>query len=564
MPITRLAALLALVLLAGGCALMPAGQSAQNDADSVENEVVPAAAAEDVAADKADLTATPDSDAADATAVATAATDDAGTSDDTPSAPPAKPATLWDHIRDGYAIPPQGKHPRIGRELSWYADNQAYLNRVVARAQPYAYYIVQELQQRDMPLEIALLPIVESAYDPFAYSHGRASGLWQFIPGTGRHYDLKQDWWYDGRRDVAASTRAALDYLEDLHSRFGDWLLALAAYNCGAGNVSRAIRYNRRRDRPTDFWHLNLPRETSTYVPKLLALKRLFREPDTYGIDIPEIANQPYLARVPLKSQIDLALAADIADMPLQELYLLNPGFNRWATAPDGPYALFVPKDKADTLKDGLSKLPKSKRVHWSRHRIRSGDSLLSIAHRYHTTVGVLREVNGVHGNIIRAGDYLMVPTATRKLDRYVLSQAQRLAKTQSVSHGGNKVEHVVQSGESFWSIARHYDVSVRKLAGWNGMAPGDTLHAGRKLVVWTRHGSASASAHRASLSPINTVRTVWYTVRRGDSLAEIAQRFGVTVHKLANWNSLDLSDYLQPGQKLKMLVDVTRTSTRG
>lgn len=468
-------------------------------------------------------------------------------------------ADLWTRIREGYAIAPQGERPRIRAELDWYARHQAYLDRVTERARPYWHYIVEEVEARGMPLEIALLPIVESAFDPFAYSHGRAAGLWQFIPGTGRAYGLEQDWWYDGRRDVAASTRAALDYLQDLYGRFGDWLLALAAYNSGAGTVSRAIRHNQRRGLPTDFWHLDLPRETSAYVPKLLALKRLVADPEAHGIELAPLPNEPYLAAVDMDGQIDMALAAELAGIELRELYLLNPGFNRWATRPDGDYQLLLPRAARDRFLQALAELPAEKRLRWQRHRIRAGESLLTISRRYATTVDVLRQVNGIRGNLIRAGDYLMVPTASMNLDEYTLSEGQRLARLQNQPRAGRRLEHTVQSGESFWSIARRYGVNVRELAQWNGMAPGDMLRAGQTLVVWSdRPASPAASMMQVGL---DLVRTIHYTVRRGDSLARIAARFGVKVSDLVDWNGLDPEDYLQPGQRLKLLVNVTNVS---
>ncbi len=475
-----------------------------------------------------------------------------------PATTPAPPADAWARLRAGYVLPPQ-TNPRIDAQLDWYARHQAYLDRVTARAQPYFYYILEELDARGMPAEIALLPIVESAYDPFAYSHGRAAGMWQFIPGTGRMYDLSQNWWYDGRRDVAASTRAALDYLQDLYGQFGDWLLALAAYNCGSGNVVRAIRHNERRGLPTDFWHLNLPRETSAYVPKLLALKRLIGTPADYNIQLDPIPNTPYLGVASLDAQIDLALAADLAGISLRELYLLNPGFNRWATAPDGPFDLLLPLDRIEQFTTGLQQVPPEQRLRWQRHRIRAGETLGGIARRYAVTVDILQDINNIRGNIIRAGDYLMVPTATEGLDNYVLSAPQRLEALQNRPRDGAKVEHTVQTGESFWSIARSYDVSVRALAKWNGMAPTDMLRAGQQLVVWAQD---TGNRPLTKVAAVDTIRTIWYTVRRGDSLAKIASKFGVTVRKIADWNNLNLEKYLQPGQRLKVQVDVTRVSS--
>ncbi len=474
---------------------------------------------------------------------------------------PIGPGDLWLRIRDGFALETV-ENAEVDAQLKWYAAHQSYLDRVATRATPYLHYIVEAIEERGIPMEIALLPIVESAFDPFAYSHGRAAGLWQFIPGTGRRFDLKQNWWYDGRRDVAEATRAALDYLEYLHGEFDDWQLALAAYNSGEGNVARAIRYNKARGLPTDFWHLRLPKETSAYVPKLLALQRLVAQPERYGVSIRPIPDEAYLAAVDVGRQIDLALAAELAGMDVEQVYLLNPAFNRWATDPDGPHSLLLPLGNIETFKTALAELGPRDTVRWERHRIRSGESLLSIANRYDTTVELLKEINSIRGNLIRAGDMLTVPVAMKSLSGYALTAENRLESKQNVQRSGTRVDHRVASGESFWSISRDYGVGVRELAAWNNMAPTDPLRAGQTLAVWTKRAAALDASLATRLGPSERVRTITYTVRSGDSLARIAGRFGVRVSDITRWNRLSADDYLQPGQRLTLQVDVTKQST--
>ena len=441
----------------------------------------------------------------------------------------------------------------VDRQLDWYARHPAYMARVFKRSERYLWYIMDELDKRGMPADLALLPIVESAYDPFAYSHGRAAGLWQIIPGTGRRFGAKQNWWYDGRRDVVDSTRAALDYLQFLHKKFdGDWLLAVAAYNSGEGNVARAQRRNRAAGKPLDFWHLKLPRETSAYVPKLLALTRIMTDPAAYSLTLPEIPDEPYFDIVPLDGQVDLALLADLSGAGMDEIYALNPGYNRWATDPDGPHRALVPSENAGRLSAGLAATPSDARVKWVRYRIRSGDSLIAIADRHDTTPDVVRKVNGLRGNTIRAGDHLMIPTASKDLALYTQSADLRLARTQGRARGGSKVTYKVRAGDSLWDIAQDFGVSTRALAKWNGMAPGDTLSVGKRLVIW--NGQPAKPSDRK-------VRKVNYTVRKGDSLARISQKFRVSISQLKDWNQLDTKKYLQPGQRLVMYVDVTRQS---
>ena len=471
--------------------------------------------------------------------------------------PPIPPESLWVRLRRGFSLPDGNEH-RVQVQLAWYRNHPGYMLRTATRAQPYLYYIVQQLKKRDMPLDLALLPIVESAYDPFAYSNGRAAGLWQFIPSTGRLYGLHQNWWYDGRRDVVSSTNAALDYLKALHKQFGSWLLALAAYNSGAGTIEYAMAYNRRHHRPTDFWHLNLPAQTRAYVPRLLAVRDIVQNADKYGITLPSVANSPYLAQVKLHGQIDLAVAANMIGISLKQMYLLNPGYNRWATPPDNSVSLLMPLQNKDAFLDKLDKMKKKIEVQWVGHRIRSGESLGVIADRYHTTIAQLKRRNGLHNNMIRAGHILMVPSPSKRYTRYVLSEPMRVARTQNRAHGARKHVIHVQNGDTFWGLARLYHVSVAKLAKWNGMAPHDTLHVGQKLVIWQSGNRTLGARHvRKSSYPVSALRRIRYVVHRGDSLSSISDHFNVSLHKLARWNELSMSSILHPGQRLTLFVDV-------
>jgi membrane-bound lytic murein transglycosylase D len=477
-------------------------------------------------------------------------------------------------LRERFALP-TSDDPTVQREAAWYARNQSYLDRVFKRGELYLHHIAGELEQRGMPAEFALLPIVESAFDPFAYSHGRAAGLWQIIPGTGKRLGLRQNWWFDGRRDVLESTRAALDYLEQLHRQFdGDWLLAIAGYNSGEGNVARALKRAAADGRPGDFWGIRsyLPAETRTYVPRLLAVAALVANPAAHGITLPPIANEARFAVVETGGQIDMALAAELAQIEADELYALNAGVNRWATDPEGPHRLLVPIAHADRFNASLSALGERELVQWTRHRIRPGETIGGIADRYQTTAAVLREINQLRGSTIRAGDYLLIPHATQSLANYTQSVDARAARKQNAPQSGERREHVVAAGDSLWSIAQSYDVDVRRLASWNSMAPGDVLSLGRRLVVWTAPPAqiAVAGSSRTSLSQSDAatgfvaterIREITYVVRRGDSLSSIARRFRVTVGKLAEWNKGSASKYLQPGQRLTLFVNVTEQS---
>jgi membrane-bound lytic murein transglycosylase D len=462
---------------------------------------------------------------------------------------------LWDRMRLGLKMPRDLSQPTVIAQLNWYKKHPRYFKRVSERASRYMHHIVGELEKRDLPTELALLPIIESAYDPFAYSHGRASGLWQFIPSTGKYFNLKQDWWYDGRRDIIASTNAALNYLERLNKRFdNDWLLALAAYNAGGGNVSKAIRKNKKKNRPTDFWSLSLPRETSAYSPKMVALAELLMHPEKYDFEWPHVENQPYFKSITIDSQIDLAQAADLAGIQIDELYRLNPAFNQWATHPDGPHRILIPIEKADEFTENLAALDSKHRVHWKRYKISSGDSLITIAKKFRTTPQVVREVNNIQQNMIRAGDTLLIPTSSRNMDEYTMSAIQRLHKRQSRApgNGRHKSNYHVKSGDSFWTIARKYGVGVRELAKWNQMAPNDPLKINQKLVIWTKAPKTRKNGNKV-------IRKVGYKVRKGDSLARIASKFSVSVGDIRRWNPKADTKYIHPGQSITLYVDVTK-----
>lgn len=468
--------------------------------------------------------------------------------------------SIWPRVHAGFQLPDDIQHRSLLNEIDWLKSHPGYLRRVMKRADPFLYYILQQTEERGLPTELVLLPVVESAYQPFAYSHGRAAGIWQFIPSTGKLYGLKQNWWYDGRRDIYASTQAALNYLVNLNKIFdGDWMLALAAYNSGSGTVQRAIKRNRRANKPTDFWHLDLPKETRAYVPKLLALKEVISNPEKYAISLRCIPDAPGFKKVETSAQIDLALAAELAEIDLDTLYSFNPAFNRWATDPDGPHSLILPADSAEVFERNYARLPADKHLRWKRHKIRDGETLSHIAVKYNTSVKHLKKVNGIRGNNIRAGKYLMIPVSSKDNSAYALSSSQRLKAIKRTRRGSGKtrIEHTVKNGESFWEISRKYKVDMHKLAKWNGMAIRDPLKKGQKLVVWTSGKSPAKRTH----NPHNTVKSIHYTVRRGDSLSRIASKYHVSVNDIHRWNTIK-GKYIQPGQRLKLYIDVTEQSS--
>ncbi len=474
---------------------------------------------------------------------------------------PPGPPDILDELRARFELEYDSDEKRIVAQRNWFVRHPEYLERVFSRSQRYMPFIRDELDRRGLPMELALLPIVESAYDPFAYSHGRAAGLWQMIPGTARRFGVKQNWWYDGRRDIVDSTRAALDYLEYLYELTdGDWLNAIASYNSGEGNVLRAQRRNAAAGKPTDFWHLRVPKETRAYVPKLLALVDIVSDPAKYGLELPTVVDTPQFVVNDIGSQLDLALAAELAGVDVDTVYAYNPGYNRWSTDPSGPHTLVMPADVADGFMTALKDVPAAERIRWKRYKVRNGETISEIAEDNHTSIAAIRSANNLRGNTIRAGHHLLIPVSTKPLAAYSQSADARLERTQNRKRKGAKVEHIVASGESFWTISQRYKVTTRQVAAWNGMAPGDTLSVGKKLVVWTDSDVAPRTSPTQALG--NTTRKLNYTVRNGDSLYLIAKRFRVSISQIARWNNLDKSKYLRPGQRLTMYVDVTDQSS--
>ena len=414
-------------------------------------------------------------------------------------------ADLWERIRAGYALPPLDSH-LVGVHERWFERNPEYVENMVSRARYYLFYIVEEVEKRGMPMEIALLPAIESAYKPHAYSRARAVGLWQFIKSTGRIYGLEMNWWYDGRRDVMASTQAALDYLEKLYGQFNDWQLALAAYNCGEGKVERLVKENRRKGLPTDYASLKkLPRETKNYVPKLMAMANIIADPAKHNLQLSAIPNTEYFARIETDGQIDLGVVAKLTEMPVDELFMINPGYQRWITDPKGPHALLVPADKKDSVIDGLSKLADTDRVQWARHEVKRGDTMSRLAGRYQVTVEAIRSANSMPSNHLAIGQNLLIPVSANKVALAAVQPPAYVRSTTVRSGSANgksvKIVHRVRAGESLWSIARKYRVYVHQLREWNLLDDGESvLKLGQRLLIWTHRGSG-VSAGR-SLSP--------------------------------------------------------------
>ncbi len=462
-----------------------------------------------------------------------------------PALTPQEQEDVWNRITMQLSLMVPEGDERVEYYRQWYLRHPSHLKTVAQRAEPFLYLITEKVEEREFPLELALLPIVESSFDQFAYSHGRAAGLWQITPPTGRSFGLEQNWWYDGRRDVVKSTDGALDLLAYLHKKFnGDWLHALAAYNTGEGRVFRAIRSNKAEGKSTEFWALSLPRETSDYVPKLLAVADVIANSKEYGVDIPAIANKPVVTVVEPGVQMDIALAAKYADLSVKELQRLNPAYNQWATAPDGQTHLLLPLSNAESFNQQFT-ANNNQGMNLIRYEIQPGDTISVLAQKYDTRSDLIMKANNMESTSLRAGRHLMIPVALK--DDAVLAAART---TQQSSHGtGYRTEYVVKSGDSLSTIARDNKVSMDQLTRWNAITRTSTLRIGQKLTIWADNQDGGI------------IRTISYQVRNGDNLSTIANRYKVRVSDLMTWNNLDAKSYLQPGQKLTLHIDVTKVS---
>ncbi|CAH1204206.1 Membrane-bound lytic murein transglycosylase D precursor [Candidatus Nitrotoga sp. BS] len=372
---------------------------------------------------------------------------------------------LWQRIRNGYALRKLNS-PLVANHEQWYAKRPDYMQRMTERGERYLHFIVEEVERRGMPSEIALLPMIESAFNPSSYSTSSASGIWQFIPSTGKHFGMRQNWWYDGRRNIISATTAALDYLQKLHGMFGDWELALAAYNWGEGAVQRALAHNRKLGLPANYANLKMPSETRNYLPKLQAIKNIIDNPANFGLALHPVADQPYFVAVSTSNNIDMELAAGLADVTLDEFRALNPAHSRPVILQENSEVLLLPVDKAETFRANLASnsLPL---VSWQAYKIRKGEHLNELATRFGLSPETLRSVNGLSTRLkVNTGQMLLVPLNGQIAENKFESLNNRPALANQLP--GKTIKHTVRKGDTLSTISRLYKVSVEKLQSWN------------------------------------------------------------------------------------------------
>lgn len=490
---------------------------------------------------------------------------------------------LWDVLRDEFSLPHYEDNPIIQEKIEWYMNNQDYLLRSATRAAPYLYYISQQVKKRHLPAELVLLPIIESGYNPLSTSPVGAAGVWQLMPDTASGLGVRQDWWYDGRRDVIASTRAALNYLAYLQSFFeGNWLLAIAAYNTGEGNVLSAIRRNIRDGRDTDFWSLPVARETRDYVPMLLALAVIISHPDRYPVYFPPVRNAPYLGQVDVGSQISLKYAAQLAGISYSKIVQLNPGYNRHSTSKSAQYKLVLPIENVEQFTDNLTHSPLNPPIDWTHYRVKPGDTLASVSRKFKMTASALRRMNHLPAskNSLRAGTSLLIPndqladnqnendassssseqivsiTADRprksrqQADIVKIEAALETEKTAYSLQPGDTI-YMVRSTDNIDKIAKRFHVDPDNLKQANGLRSGK-LVSGKQIIIPTHIVASipsqpkSKSGGSKKVKPGDTI----YMVRKGDTVEKIARRFHTSPAAIRITNLVDNSS-ISEGDKL-------------
>jgi len=445
--------------------------------------------------------------------------------------------SLWVKINTGFCLDTVHSS-RVDREINWFLNNKAFLYRSIERARPFLYHVVSELEKNNLPFELALLPIVESGYQPYAYSPSKAAGIWQFIPPTAREYKLSSNWWYDGRRDIMNSTKAAAHFLRDMHRHFKkDWLLAIASYNTGAGKVGRSIKKVKYTIGKTSFWDLNLPRETEIYVPKLLALRDIMANPKKYNINLPQLKNKPYTQFVKIDYPIDFFTISVLSGVSEKELYSLNPGFNTWYFLPSMQNKVLLPIKNIKIFKDRYSKF--SKTIYQKKtHTIQNGDTLSRISRLYNVSIKSIKVLNNLKSDLIIAGKKLKLPLK----DVSAVSKTVKINKREyKVSDKYFNYNHLVKRYDNWHKIAKFYNVKLRSLLNWNNATKKTKLLVGDKLIIKMKTPILS-----------NTDKlNLRYVVNLGDTTNIVSTGFAISKKILLKTNNIKDSKYLIAGKNL-------------
>ncbi len=447
---------------------------------------------------------------------------------------------IWDRLRDDFKIPDETSLNKITKSyIKWYESHPEHLDKVFENAQPYLEYIISQVEEKELPGELALLPFIESNFDPFAFSHAGATGLWQMMPGTASGYGIHINWWYDGRRDIIESTDKALNYITYLGKFFdNNWLLAIAAYDSGEGNVLKAVK-KQKKLQEFNFWQLNLPKETKAYIPKLLAIKEIISRPEEHNIQLPSISNSPKFVIFDVNQQVDLNELAKVTGVSIKDIRKYNPGFRRNVTHPEMENRILIPITNKNIASSHLSnaKNHTRKKPQWIRYKVKSGDSLSKIAVDFGSNTKAIKVSNKLKNDTLKIDSYIMIPTSVVDNNNIKRTKQPNTTITQDWLPGPRLTIHNVKAGETILSIAKKYKVSVGEIEFWNKINARHKLNIRQEIVIWKKQ--PTYNSHK-------------YVVKSGDSLGKIAQKNNTTISELKNINHLK-SNIIVLKQTLKL-----------
>ena len=437
---------------------------------------------------------------------------------------------IWEYILNNN---PENKEAYINERILFYmnmhlkdADKfEEYLND----SYYFIYYVIDELEKEKLPLELALIPYIESNYDPFSISSSGAVGMWQFMPKTGRLYELNKTWWNEDRHDPYRSTEAAVDYLKYLYERFNqDVYLTLAAYNAGPTLLSRKINQNKRRGLKTDFWSLNLPNQTKEYVPKYIALKELIFNFEKYELTLPDIPNNPVVQKISIPGQVEVITLSEFLDIKPELLYKLNAGYTKWASAPKDQSIFYIPIEKYYLFESEDNPFNDTNQINWISHVVESGDNLWALASKYDTEVGIIKQINYLNNDLLSIGSTLLIPLSKTKSNTFIPYEM-----------------HIVSEGDTLWDIAKKYNLGVSDLANMNSINENSYLQLGQQLTIGNKNIHRNIESKK---------RTILYSIKQGDNLYKISELFDVTVKSIKEINDFE-DDALMPGQIIKIAI---------
>ena len=393
----------------------------------------------------------------------------------------------------------------------------------------FLYFVIKELEKNNLPIELSILPYIESNYDPFSISPSGAVGMWQFMPRTGRLYELNKSWWSEDRHDPFKSTEAAIGYLKYLYQRFdGDIYLSIAAYNAGPSLVDKRINQNKRKGEDIDFWSLNLPTQTKNYVPKYIALRELILNPEKYGITLPNIPYDSVVQKITIPGQVEILALSEYLEIKPELLYKLNAGYTKWASAPKDESIFFIPKEKYFLFSSEKNPFNKTNDINWISHTVNKGDNLWDLAIKYDTEVDVIKEVNYLNNDLLSINDNLLIPLGKTKSNNFIPYEM-----------------YIVSEGDTLWSIAKKYNLNINNLARMNSLNKNEYLQLGQQLSIGNKNIYRNMESKK---------RTILYSVKQGDNLFKISELFDVTISSIEEINKFS-NPTLMPGQIIKIVI---------